>query len=180
MALFAGNKLYTREVKDPDTGEIYHVKLRKFDEGYREQRSDMLMNTREDTRKKIKALPGGKRKRRQREQITEYNLGSVRLSDLEFSIKDWDFVDENGDPVPVSIGNIKGLDTLTADRIWDHIEELQPHIFNPEDEEEEEVEYEDADEDEEAAASNGHAVTVTSEPLSFGHDEGPKESAEAS
>jgi hypothetical protein len=177
VALFAGNKLYLREVKDPDTDEVYHVKLRKMDEGYREQRSDLLMKTREDTQKKVRALPGGKRKRR--EQITEYNLGTVRLSDLSYSIKEWDFVDEDGDTVPVTPKAITKLDTIVADQIWDHIEELNPTVFSTDEDEEDDEEYEDADEAEEGIGNGAVSVTVPTDQF-FAEGEGPKESAEGS
>lgn len=170
MALFAGNKLYLREIKDPDTGDVYHVKLRKMDEGYRQQRSDLLMKTREDTQRKLKVLPGGKRKRR--EQITEYNLGTVRLSDLRYSIKEWDFKDEDGNLVPVGIDAIKKLDATVADKIWDHIEELNPTVFSADDEDEEdEEEYEDEDV---APAFEADAEQV------YEDEEGPKDTAATS
>lgn len=169
MALFAGNKLYTREVTDPDDGQAYHVKLKKMDEGYREQRSDLLMKTREDTQRKIKKLPGAKRKRR--EQITEYNLGTVRLSDLSYSIKEWDFVDDDGDLVDINFKTLQGLSVEIADQIWDHIEELNPTVFNPADEDDEDdQDYEDADEGEAYAP-----VSVSAD--AFGEEGGPKESA---
>ena len=170
MALFAGNKLYLREIKDPDSGDAYHVKLRKMDEGYRQQRSDLLMKTREDTQRKLKVLPGGKRKRR--EQITEYNLGTVRLSDLAYSVKDWDFVDEDGNEVPVTVQSIKKLDASVADRIWDHVEELNPTVFNAdEDEDEEDEEYEDED------VAPSFDADAEQE---YGDAEGPKDTAATS
>jgi hypothetical protein len=179
VALFAGNKLYLREIKDPDTGEAYHVKLRKMDEGYRQERADLLMKTREDTRKKLKKLPGGKRKRR--EQITEYNLGTVRLSDLTYSIKEWDFVDEDGNLMLVNIQTIKKLDGLVADKIWDHIEELNPTVFNlDDDEDEDDEEYEDADEAEEGAGNGSVDAEALAPAVMFAEEEGPKATEEQS
>jgi hypothetical protein len=173
VALFAGNKLYLREIKDPDTGDVYHIKLRKMDEGYRQQRSDLLMKTREDTQRKLKVLPGGKRKRR--EQITEYNLGTVRLSDLVYSIKEWDFVDEDGNQVPVTIENIKKLDAAVADLAWDHIEDLNPTVFSTDEDEEDDEEYEDAEEEEVNGSVDAEAFAPASVvPGVFGEEDGPK------
>lgn len=146
MALFVNNKTtYRYEVEDPDTGEKYHYKLKKLDEGAVQDRSDLVT--------RVRMGGGGKASRAQRRLAKKngkaaqnvkaggdealYLIGEVRRFDLLHSLVSWNFVDEEGHAVPINEDTIRVLDAGIAEDIMSEINALNPRVFGGVDDDDE-------------------------------------------
>lgn len=162
-------RTFKREVKDPETGEVAEVELRKFTEGDSQDREGLSISMRLERRRKgRKARKASKGS----ETDVDYTPGRVRLFEIERGLVSWSI------PLPLNIMSIKSLDPAVAKQIHDHIVDLNPFFFDEEEELEDEL-----DEDEEAGEVHSLSAVPASEeddyPTSeeYGEYEGPKENA---
>jgi hypothetical protein len=161
MALLVDKrKMYERTVKDPEDGSEYIVRLRKMTEGDSQRRSDQA------TRARIAARGKGEKKGNE-DTLMEYAFGAIRQFDLETSIVGWDF------PFPLDKKHISRLDPDVADQIHDHIEELNPFIFQGREDEDDELPEGDEDDD---LIDNPNPHEVVTEQI-YADEEGPTELA---
>ena len=92
------------------TGDTATVDLRRFTEGDRMDRENVLMESRT--------------KKGARDQSVSYKIGLLRLFDLKRAIVSWSL------PFPVSDSVLRDLEPAVASQLHDAIRELNPFIFD--------------------------------------------------
>lgn len=152
MALTASKMLYEREVTDPDTGEVYKIKILRFSERMMQDRLDFL--SRPDAEDKEQSRRG--RSKRGRRDNTRPQMQRLRQFNFTRGVKWWNFVypekvevlDEYGNPevnqetgevltkphpqaglrIPLTLDAFLDLDSSVSEQILDHIDELNEPV----------------------------------------------------
>ncbi len=115
--LFASTELHPREIR-LRSGNTVNVYLKEMSESQLRKRQNLIVDS-NTTRGR-----GG---------AGQIRLDRQRQFDFEVSIADWDFVDENGEKLPINQDTFGKLAAYVSRQVSEHIDDLNasPEDFSP-------------------------------------------------